>query len=210
MALRHQRAVWARSGKRPHFSPVDRCFWGLLSTIVVAMDSCPCHRASRHRPRLAQTRGVALLEVVASGEEARTAGYYRRDTGNDPTPKPGECALGRTAHPWRTLAMLGIMVSCTTVAKYMTHRPGPPSQTWRTFLRNHACELIAGGVYADMGTRIRARLARMIRAFQHRLEERSDCSSRPSLTRDGVVPVLRSADVLTRPLQSLTHTNIHA
>jgi hypothetical protein len=26
MALRHQFAVLARSGKRPHFSPVDRCF----------------------------------------------------------------------------------------------------------------------------------------------------------------------------------------
>jgi hypothetical protein len=92
----------------------------------------------------------------------------------------------------------------------MTPRPGPASQTWRTLLRNHACELIAGGVYADMRTRIRARLARMIRAFQHRLEERSDGSSRPSLTRDGVVPVLRSADVFTRPLQALTHTSIHA
>jgi hypothetical protein len=26
MALRHQLAVLERSGKRPHFSPADRCF----------------------------------------------------------------------------------------------------------------------------------------------------------------------------------------
>jgi hypothetical protein len=33
MALRHQLAVLERSGKRPHFSPADRCFWVLLSTV---------------------------------------------------------------------------------------------------------------------------------------------------------------------------------
>src|SRR3979411_2073880 len=35
------------------------------------------------------------------------------------------------------LLKLGIDVSETTVAKYMGHRRQPPSQTWRTFLRNH-------------------------------------------------------------------------
>jgi hypothetical protein len=33
MALRHQLAVLERSSKRPHFSPADRCFWVLLSTV---------------------------------------------------------------------------------------------------------------------------------------------------------------------------------
>jgi hypothetical protein len=33
MALRHQLAVLERSGKRPHCSPADRCFWVLLSTV---------------------------------------------------------------------------------------------------------------------------------------------------------------------------------
>tara|TARA_B100000965_G_scaffold406790_1_gene448686 strand:+ start:77668 stop:78684 length:1017 start_codon:yes stop_codon:yes gene_type:complete len=36
------------------------------------------------------------------------------------------------------LLKLGINVSQSTVAKYMVRRRGPPSQTWRTFLRNHA------------------------------------------------------------------------
>ena len=36
------------------------------------------------------------------------------------------------------LVMLGIEVAESTVARYMTRRQGPPSQGWKTFLRNHA------------------------------------------------------------------------
>jgi hypothetical protein len=35
------------------------------------------------------------------------------------------------------LLKLGFEVAQSTVAKYMTHRRGPPSQRWNTFLRNH-------------------------------------------------------------------------
>ena len=38
---------------------------------------------------------------------------------------------------------LGIEVSETTVSKYMIKHQRPPSQNWRTFLQNHAKELIA-------------------------------------------------------------------
>ena len=41
------------------------------------------------------------------------------------------------------LLKLGIDISETTVAKYMINRRGPPSQAWRTFLKNHAKEVIA-------------------------------------------------------------------
>ena len=36
------------------------------------------------------------------------------------------------------LLKLGINVGQTTVAKYMAKRRGPPSQGWKTFLRNHS------------------------------------------------------------------------
>jgi len=36
------------------------------------------------------------------------------------------------------LLKLGIEVAQSTVAKYIVRRRGPPSQSWRTFLRNHA------------------------------------------------------------------------
>ncbi len=41
------------------------------------------------------------------------------------------------------LLKLGLKVSEATVSKYMIRRSGPPSQTWRTFLDNHARDLIA-------------------------------------------------------------------
>ena len=36
------------------------------------------------------------------------------------------------------LLKLGIEVSEATASKYLARLPKPPSQTWRTFLRNHA------------------------------------------------------------------------
>ena len=42
---------------------------------------------------------------------------------------------------------LGLTVSQTTVAKYMVRRRVPPSQTWRTFLANHAHQLIAADFF---------------------------------------------------------------
>jgi hypothetical protein len=36
------------------------------------------------------------------------------------------------------LVKLGIEIGQTSVAKYMARRRGPPSQGWKTFLRNHA------------------------------------------------------------------------
>jgi transposase InsO family protein len=41
------------------------------------------------------------------------------------------------------LLKLGFEVAQSTVAKYMIKRRGPPSQGWRTFLRNHAPEISA-------------------------------------------------------------------
>src|SRR3984957_6554834 len=39
------------------------------------------------------------------------------------------------------LLKLGIEVAQSSVAKYMVKRRGPPSQGWRTFLRNHAPDI---------------------------------------------------------------------
>jgi transposase InsO family protein len=41
------------------------------------------------------------------------------------------------------LLKLGFEVAQSSVAKYMVKRPGPPSQGWRTFLRNHAPDIAA-------------------------------------------------------------------
>ena len=41
------------------------------------------------------------------------------------------------------LLKLGYEVAQSTVAKYMAKRRRPPSQGWRTFLRNHAADIAA-------------------------------------------------------------------
>ncbi len=41
------------------------------------------------------------------------------------------------------LLKLGFEVAQSSVAKYMVRRRGPPSQGWRTFLRNHAPDIAA-------------------------------------------------------------------
>jgi len=41
------------------------------------------------------------------------------------------------------LALLGYNVAESTVAKYIFKHPKTPSQTWRTFLKNHASDIVA-------------------------------------------------------------------
>jgi transposase InsO family protein len=41
------------------------------------------------------------------------------------------------------LIKLGFEIAESTVSKYMIRRRGPPSQTWRAFLRNHAAAIAA-------------------------------------------------------------------
>ena len=43
----------------------------------------------------------------------------------------------------RASIKLGFEIAQSSVAKYMVKRCGPPSQTWRAFLRNHAPETAA-------------------------------------------------------------------
>ncbi len=45
------------------------------------------------------------------------------------------------------LLKLGLQVSQATVAKYMVRRRKPPSQSWRTFLRNRAKDLVSADFF---------------------------------------------------------------
>src|ERR1700691_4428481 len=60
-----------------------------------------------------------------------------RDTQAYPRDEHCQFFVGSAADPWRT-PQLGIDIGQTSVAKYMAKRRDPPSQSWRTFLRNHA------------------------------------------------------------------------
>ena len=58
----------------------------------------------------------------------------------------GQPALGRPEDSGELLK-LGIDVCQATVAKYMGRRRQPPSQTWRTFLRNHIGQIVAADFF---------------------------------------------------------------
>jgi hypothetical protein len=51
------------------------------------------------------------------------------------------------------LLKLGFEVAQSSVAKYMVKRRGPPSQGWRTFLRNHAPNIAAMDLFVVPTTR---------------------------------------------------------
>jgi hypothetical protein len=56
------------------------------------------------------------------------------------------------------LAKLGLKVSRTTVATYMTRRRYPPSPPWRTFLRNQAPDLAVAEMSAGLSGHVRPSL----------------------------------------------------
>src|SRR5271169_5716372 len=60
-----------------------------------------------------------------------------------PTDEQGEPLVGRAPRIHGELLKLGFELAQSTVSKYMISHRGPPSQTWRTFLHNHADAIAA-------------------------------------------------------------------
>jgi transposase InsO family protein len=137
LVLRHQLNVLRRqSPKRATFSNVDRLvFTGLY----------------RLAPRVLDALKILRPETVIRWHRAGFRSYWRwksRPLGGRPRTPADIRQLIREmslANPlWGAprihgeLLKLGIDVGQTTVAKYMVKRRWPPSQGWKTFLRNHA------------------------------------------------------------------------
>jgi hypothetical protein len=76
--------------------------------------------------------------------------------------------MGRAADPWRT-AETWIRCSQATVSRYMPRRGYPPTQTWRTFLRNQAFGIAtiglgeAGRLSDKLLALVRGWIARVVR-----------------------------------------------
>src|SRR5260370_3559549 len=78
---------------------------------------------------------VLALEVATSWWSAdSTAG----NTQIDPRDEHRQPTVGSATDPWRAAQARHRDRTETSVAKYMAKRRGPPSQGWKTFLRNHA------------------------------------------------------------------------
>lgn len=142
LALRHQLCVLQRSVKRPKLRPMDRVFWSFLSRvwsnwkealIVVKPDTVirwQRKRFKEHWTRLSQRREPGRPTVSDEVKE-----LIRMISAMNPT--------WGSPHIMGELAKLGIDVAKSTVETYMVKTKRPPSQTWRSFLANHAKELVS-------------------------------------------------------------------
>ena len=137
MALRQQINVLRRTApRRPRFGNIDRLvFVGLY----------------RLFPSVRDALRIVQPETVIRWHRTGFRAYWRwksRRRGGRPTMSGEIRRLIRAmslANPlWGAprihgeLLKLGIDIGQTSVAKYMARRRRPPSQGWRTFLRNHA------------------------------------------------------------------------
>ncbi len=181
LALRQQIAVLERSLKRPRFSTADRIFWVVLSCCwehwpqaleIVAPETVLRWRRRGRRPKWRWPwQGRRLGRPPIERETRRLIRRLNLDNFLWGAPRiHGE------------LRMLGIHLAQSTVAKYMIRRSGPPSQNWRTFLRNHARELLP----AEIATQTRRRISALgeslssnvLRGFPVSLSPKQPCADR--------------------------------
>jgi putative transposase len=144
LLLRQQLAILRRTTARPRLRPIDRAFWVVVSRVW-----------SRWADTLAIVQPATVIGWHRRGF-ARFWAWKSRPVGRPPL-APELVSLieqmSRENPLWSRrriaseLAKLGHRVNKATVAKYMPRRPGrprrPPSQTWKTFLRNHLVGTIA-------------------------------------------------------------------
>lgn len=140
LALRHQLGVLRRSVRRPRLTQVDRSLWLLLS-----------RRWSRWRDALVIVKPATVIKWHRAGFRRYWAWRSGRRGGRPGIDREIRALIQRmaTVNIWGAprihgeLLKLGIQISEATVSKHMPRRRKPPSQTWRTFLDNHARDLVS-------------------------------------------------------------------
>ena len=145
LVLRQQLAVWKARQPRPRLTEIDRIFWVLLSTLW-----------TRWRHSLLVVRPPTVVRWHRQGFRRYWARKSRRRIGRPAISADLRDLIRRMSYAnplWGAprihgeLLKLGIAVSQATVSKYMLRPRRPPSQAWRTFLKNHAKHLIAVDVF---------------------------------------------------------------
>jgi len=143
LALRHQIGVLHRSaGKRPQLTAGDRLLWICLSrlwrdwrsalAIVKPETVVAWHRAAFRLFWTWKVRcGKPGRPVISSEVRDLIRKMCRENPGWGAPRIHGE------------LLKLGIDIGESSVSKYMVRCRKPPSQTWRTFLENHAQQLVS-------------------------------------------------------------------
>ncbi len=142
LALRQQLAVLQHKSKRPRLRKRDRIFWALLSRAWTNWRSALLIVQPDTVIRWHQ-RGFKLFwrwksrsgKVGRPKIELEIRRLIRRMSRENPS-----WGVPRIQSE---LALLGHTISEAIVRKYRTRHRKPPSQTWRTFLDNHAQDIVA-------------------------------------------------------------------
>jgi transposase InsO family protein len=141
LALRQQLAVWKARRPRPRVTEMDRIFWMVLSRVW-----------KNWRSSLQVVRPETVVRWHRRGFRLYWAWKSRRQSGRPMISTELRDLIRRMgcANPlWGAprihgeLLKLGLTVSQATVSKYMLRPRRPPSQAWRTFLKNYAKDLLA-------------------------------------------------------------------
>ena len=141
LALRQQLAVLQVSAKRPKLRMRDHLFWVWLSRLWSGWRSC-----------LMIVKPDTVIRWHRDGFKLYWRWKSRKKRGRPKTEAEIRKLIRRMAREnplWGApriqseLALLGLTVAESTVARYMGRARKPPSQTWRTFLENHVPDIVA-------------------------------------------------------------------
>jgi putative transposase len=136
LALRQQLAVLHRTAKRPKLRVQDRLFWAALSRLWKNWRSAllivkPETVVKWHRQGFQLFwRWTSKVRLGRPQINLEVRSLIRRMSRENP--------LWGTPRIQSELHLLGFEVAESTVAKYRVKVSTPPSQTWKTFLGNHA------------------------------------------------------------------------
>jgi len=141
LSLRQQLAILHRKSKRPKLRKADRAFWVALcrlwpdwqnALILVKLETViGWHRKGFRLYWTWKSRNRGGRPPI----DAQMRTLIRRMAGENPT--------WGAPRVHGELLKLGFELGEATVSRYMPLRRKPPSQSWRTFLRNHAKDLVS-------------------------------------------------------------------
>jgi hypothetical protein len=171
IVLRHQLAVLQRTGtRRPCFRPSEQLFWVLLSrwwinwqrSLIIVQPAT-----------VLRWRRRGFWAIWVSGSCGRWRGGRPRISGEVRAPimrMSQENFLWGAPRIHGELLKLGFEVSQATVSRYMPRRGYPPTQTWRTFLRNQAFGI--GTIGLDAAVRVSDEPLALVRSWIARVVRR--------------------------------------
>jgi putative transposase len=173
LALRHQLHVLRRQRpSRPRLITIDRLLWVWLYRLW---------------PRCLDTMVLVKPASVVRWHRQGFRLFWRwRSRSGRPSVRDLIRQMSVANRLWGAprlhgeLLKLGIEISQATVAKYMVRRPGRPSPTWRSFLRNQATGIAAIDMFVVASASFRLLYVMIILAHDRRTIVRFDVTRSPT------------------------------